>query len=199
MKPPKIFMRLTEALQFFPGIGKKSAERIAFYILSNPQDGKKIAESVEEVLSKIKFCNICGNITVEDPCSICSSHERNRTIICVVEKPMDVFAIERAGIYDGLYHVLGGLISPLDNRGPDEIRIEPLILRAKKEDLNEIIIATNPTTEGEATALYLQESLKEFNIKISRIAQGIPVGTDLDFADDITLLRAMEGRREFKD
>ncbi|TET99838.1 MAG: recombination protein RecR [Candidatus Stahlbacteria bacterium] len=192
-------MRLTEALQFFPGIGKKSAERIAFYILSNPQDGKKIAESVEEVLSKIKFCNICGNITVEDPCSICSSHERNRTTICVVEKPMDVFAIERAGIYDGLYHVLGGLISPLDNRGPDEIRIEPLILRAKKEDLNEIIIATNPTTEGEATALYLQESLKEFNIKISRIAQGIPVGTDLDFADDITLLRAMEGRREFKD
>lgn len=199
MKPPKIFMRLTEALQFFPGIGKKSAERIAFYILSNPQDGKKIAESVEEVLSKIKFCNICGNITVEDPCSICSSHERNRTTICVVEKPMDVFAIERAGIYDGLYHVLGGLISPLDNRGPDDIRIEPLILRAKKEDLNEIIIATNPTTEGEATALYLQESLKEFNIKISRIAQGIPVGTDLDFADDITLLRAMEGRREFKD
>jgi len=199
LKPPKIFMRLTEALQFFPGIGKKSAERIAFYILSNPQDGKKIAESVEEVLSKIKFCNICGNITVEDPCSICSSHERNRTTICVVEKPMDVFAIERAGIYDGLYHVLGGLISPLDNRGPDEIRIEPLILRAKKEDLNEIIIATNPTTEGEATALYLQESLKEFNIKISRIAQGIPVGTDLDFADDITLLRAMEGRREFKD
>ncbi|MCK4571340.1 recombination protein RecR [candidate division WOR-3 bacterium] len=192
-------MRLTEALQFFPGIGKKSAERIAFYILSNPRDGKKIAESVEEVLSKIKFCNICGNITVEDPCSICSSHERNRTTICVVEKPMDVFAIERAGIYDGLYHVLGGLISPLDNRGPDEIRIEPLILRAKKEDLNEIIIATNPTTEGEATALYLQESLKEFNIKISRIAQGIPVGTDLDFADDITLLRAMEGRREFKD
>ncbi|MCK4321108.1 recombination protein RecR [candidate division WOR-3 bacterium] len=192
-------MRLTEALQFFPGIGKKSAERIAFYILSNPQDGKKIAESVEEVLSKIKFCNICGNITVEDPCSICSSHERNRTTICVVEKPMDVFAIERAGIYDGLYHVLGGLISPLDNRGPDDIGIEPLIQRAKKEDLNEIIIATNPTTEGEATALYLQESLKEFNIKISRIAQGIPVGTDLDFADDITLLRAMEGRREFKD
>ena len=199
MKPPKIFMRLTEALQFFPGIGKKSAERIAFYILSNPRDGKKIAESVEEVLSKIKFCNICGNITVEDPCSICSSHERNRTTICVVEKPMDVFAIERAGIYDGLYHVLGGLISPLDNRGPDDIGIEPLIQRAKKEDLNEIIIATNPTTEGEATALYLQESLKEFNIKISRIAQGIPVGTDLDFADDITLLRAMEGRREFKD
>lgn len=199
MKPPKIFMRLTEALQFFPGIGRKSAERIAFYLLSNPQDGKKIAESVEEVLSKIKFCNICGNITVEDPCSICSSHERNRTTICVVEKPMDVFAIERAGIYDGLYHVLGGLISPLDNRGPDDIRIEPLIQRAKKEDLNEIIIATNPTTEGEATALYLQENLKEFNIKISRIAQGIPVGTDLDFADDITLLRAMEGRREFKD
>lgn len=199
MKPPKIFIRLTEALQFFPGIGKKSAERIAFYLLSNPQDGKKIANSIEEVLSQIKFCSICGNITVKDPCTICSSEERNRTTICVVEKPMDVFAIERAGIYDGLYHVLGGLISPLDNRGPDDIRIEPLIQRAKKEDLNEIIIATNPTTEGEATALYLQESLREFNIKISRIAQGIPVGTDLDFADDITLLRAMEGRREFKD
>lgn len=199
MKPPKIFIHLTEALQFLPGIGKKSAERIAFYLLSNPEGGKKIANSIEEVLSRIKFCSVCSNITVADPCTICSSKERNRTIICVVEKPMDVFAIERAGIYDGLYHVLGGLISPLDNKGPEDIKVESLLKRIKENQIGEIIIATNPTTEGEATALYIKESLRPFNVKISRIAQGIPVGTDLDFADDITLLRALEGRREVKD
>lgn len=199
MKPPKLFVRLTELLQFLPGIGKKSAERIAFYLLSNVENGKKIAESLEEVLYKIKFCSKCGNITVEDPCAICSSPQRDKKKICVVEKPMDVFAIERSGVYDGLYHVLGGLISPLDDRGPDDIRIALLVTRVKGEEFEEIIIATNPTTEGEATAMYICESLRPFGVKITRIAQGIPVGTDLDFADDITLLRAMEGRREVKD
>jgi recombination protein RecR len=199
LKPPKIFIYLTEALQFLPGIGRKSAERIAFHILSNPKDGKKIADSIEEVLSKIQFCSICGNITIIDPCDICSSRDRNRSAICVVEKPMDVFAIERAGIYDGLYHVLGGLISPLDNIGPLDIRVNSLLERLRKSKIDEVIIATNPTTEGEATAIYIKESLKPFKVKVSRIAQGIPVGTDLDFADDVTLLRALEGRREIKD
>lgn len=199
MKPPKIFIYLTEALQFLPGIGRKSAERISFHILSNPRDGKKIADSIEEVLSKIMFCSICGNITTKDPCDICSSEMRNKSSICVVEKPMDVFAIERAGIYDGLYHVLGGLISPLDNRGPEDIRVNSLLERVRKNKIEEVIIATNPTTEGDATAIYIKESLKSFKVKISRIAQGIPVGTDLDFADDVTLLRALDGRREIKD
>jgi len=199
VRPPKVFVRFAEALQFLPGIGKKSAERIAFYLLSNPAEGKKIADSVEQVLTSIKFCSVCGNITVEDPCSICSSPERDKSTICVVEKPMDVFAIERAGIYDGLYHVLGGLISPLDNRGPEDITIDSLVLRVRNDKINEVIIATNPTTEGEATAMYLQETLKPFDLSISRIAQGIPVGTDLEFADDVTLLRALEGRREVKD
>lgn len=199
MNPPKIFVRLTDALQLLPGIGKKSAERVAFYLLSNPQNGEKIFRSIEAVLSEISFCSKCGNITVLDPCPICSSSRRGRATICVVEKPMDVFAIERAGVFNGLYHVLGGLISPLDNKGPKDLNIDSLIARVGEEKINEVIIATNPTTEGDATALYLREQLKSHNVRITRIAQGIPVGTDLDFADDVTLLRAMEGRREIKD
>ncbi len=198
MKPPRVFSRLTESLQVLPGIGKKSAERMAFYLLSYPEEGMMIVESLEKVLSEIKFCSICGNITVEDPCSVCSSSDRDRKKICIVEKPMDVFAIERAGVFDGLYHVLGGLLSPLDGKGPEDLRIEEMVKRVK-EGLNEVIIATNPTTEGEATAMFIRDILKTFNVKITRIARGIPVGADLDFADEITLLRAMEGRMEYKE
>lgn len=196
MKPPRIFSKLIDALQVLPGIGRKSAERISFYLLSNPQEGDKILHTLKDVLTEIRFCSICGNITVTDPCPICSAEDRDRGTICIVEKPMDVFALERSGIYKGLYHVLGGLISPLDDRGPDDIRIELLLERVKKDRIDEIIIATNPTTEGEATAMFIREELEPYSMKITRIAQGIPVGTDLDFADDITLLRALEGRRE---
>lgn len=198
MKPPRVFSRLTESLQVLPGIGKKSAERMAFYLLSYPEEGMMIVESLEKVLSEIKFCSICGNITVENSCSVCSSSDRDRKKICIVEKPMDVFAIERAGVFDGLYHVLGGLLSPLDGKGPEDLRIEEMVKRVK-EGLNEVIIATNPTTEGEATAMFIRDILKTFNVKITRIARGIPVGADLDFADEITLLRAMEGRMEYKE
>ncbi|MEA1912971.1 MAG: recombination mediator RecR [candidate division WOR-3 bacterium] len=198
MKPPKIFLHLTQALQVLPGIGEKSANRIAFYLLSNSKEGRKIALSLEKVLADIKFCSVCGNITIEDPCLICSSPERDRSTICVVQKPMDVFAIERAGIYNGLYHVLGGLLSPLEDTGPEDINITSLIKRVKGGNTGEVIIATNPTTEGEATAIHLEGELRPLGVKMTRIARGIPVGTDLDFADDITLLRALEGRIEFK-
>lgn len=198
MRPPKVFEKLTEILRILPGVGRKSAERMAFYILSHQEKGKEIAEAVECLISEIVFCSICGNITVEDPCPICSSHERNSEKICVVEKPMDVFAIEKAGVYNGVYHVLGNLISPMDEINPEDIRINELKQRIN-DKIKEVIVAIKPTTEGEATSLYIKKILKPYSVKITRIAQGIPVGTDIDFADDITLLRAIEGRSEFRD
>lgn len=197
MKPPKIFDRLVQAFQVLPGIGEKSATRIAFYLLTNRNEGDKIVDSLQEVLEEIKFCSICNNITVEDPCRICSGEDRDKSTICVVQKPMDVFALERTGSYRGLYHVLGGLLSPIDDRGPGDINVSSLLERVGKEKTREVIIATNPTTEGEATAIFIEEELENYDVKVTRIARGIPVGTDLDFADDVTLLRALEGRREF--
>jgi recombination protein RecR len=199
LKPPGAFLRFIQSLQSLPGIGKKSAERIAFHILTKPGTGEKILHSLEKVLSEIKFCSKCGNITVENLCHICASPQRDSSILCVVEKPMDVFAIERSNSFNGLYHVLGGLLSPLDNTYPADINIDSLIKRVKTEEISEVIIATNPTTEGEATALYIEENLKDSGAKITRIARGIPFGTDIDFADDLTLMRALEDRQEFKD
>jgi recombination protein RecR len=199
LRPPGVFLRFIQSLQSLPGIGKKSAERIAFHILTKPTTGEKILLSLEKVLSEIRFCSKCGNITVENLCHICSSHGRDSSTICVVEKPMDVFAIERSNSYEGLYHVLGGLLSPLDNTYPEDINIASLIKRVKTEGISEVIIATNPTTEGEATALYIEENLKDSGVKITRIARGIPFGTDIDFADDLTLTRALEDRQEFKE
>lgn len=199
MKPPSAFIRFTQSLQSLPGIGKKSAERIAFHILTKPGLGEKILHSLERIISEIKFCSNCGNITVENLCHICASTERDRATICVVEKPMDVFAIERSNSFKGLYHVLGDLLSPLDNVGPENINIASLVTKVKTEGIKEVIIATNPTTEGEATALYIEESLKDFGVRITRIARGIPFGTDIDFADDLTLTRALEDRQEFKE
>ena len=199
MKPPGSFLRFIQSLQSLPGIGKKSAERIAFHILTKPNIGQKILHSLEKVLSEIKFCSKCGNITVENICHICASTERDQSTVCVVEKPMDVFAIERSNSFKGLYHVLGGLISPLDDTYPEDINIASLTKRIQAEGIKEIIIATNPTTEGEATALYIEENLKDSGVKITRIARGIPFGTDIDFADDLTLTRALEDRQEFKE
>ncbi len=199
MKPPGSFLRFIQSLQSLPGIGRKSAERIAFHILTKPTTGEKILHSLEKVLSEIRFCRKCGNITIENLCHICTSPERDQTTICVVEKPMDVFAIERSHSYRGLYHVLGGLLSPLDNSYPEDINVDSLIKRVQTEGIKEIIIATNPTTEGEATALYIEENLKNSGARITRIARGIPFGTDIDFADDLTLTRALEDRQEFKE
>ena len=161
--------------------------------------GKKILHSLEKVLSEIKFCGKCGNISTENLCHICTSSDRDNKVICIVEKPMDVFAIEHSNAFKGLYHVLGGLLSPLDNIYPKDININSLIRRVATEGIEEVIIATNPTTEGEATAIYIEENLKNNGVKITRIARGIPFGTNIDFADDLTLSRALEDRQEFKD
>ncbi len=184
-------------LSKLPGIGKKSAQRIVFFLLKIPkQNVVALAKSLVDIKDKSKYCSICFNITEADPCPICSSNRRDRTIICVVEEPNDVFALEKTGEYKGLFHVLGGALSPLDGIGPDELRIKELITRLK-DDVQEVIIATNINTEGEATAIYIAKLIQPLGIKITRIARGIPVGIDIEYADEITLSRAIEGRVAF--
>ena len=195
---PSGFKKLLELLQCLPGIGKKSAQRIVFYILSDRNYGIQLSDTLKEVSEKIKFCKICGNITDKDVCDICADNSRDGKTLCVVETPADLFAIESAGVFRGKYHILGGVISPLDGVSPDDLRIQELIDRVRRENINEIIIATNPTTEGEATAMYIARLLKPSRIKITRIAQGLSIGSGIDIADGLTLLRALEGRRKIE-
>jgi len=195
---PFSFERLYELLQQMPGIGKKSAQRIIFYILSHKEYGRELAQVLQDAGEKIRFCKICGNITDKEICNICTNPDRDSSIICVLEKPADLFAIESSGIFRGKYHILGGALSPIDGISPEDLRIEELVERVKKQDIKEVIIATNPTTEGEATAMYIAEKLKSLGVKISRIAQGLSIGTGIDLADSLTLLRAIEGRREIE-
>jgi len=179
-----------------PGIGPKSAQRIAFHILQTKHfDVSRLAELLTEVREKVRFCEICGNVTDQETCSICRDPRRDRTQICVVEESKDVVAIERTRQYRGLYHVLGGAISPIDGIGPDDLSIPALMQRLGSGEVNEIIIATDPNLEGEATAAYLSRLLKSMEIPVSRLASGLPVGGDLEFADEVTLGRAFEGRR----
>ncbi len=187
---------LVEKLSKFPGIGRKTAQRMAYHILKLPQEEvSSLAVALRRVKEKVKLCSICSNLTEEDPCPICTDPQRNRSIICVVEEPKDVLSIDQAGGYNGLFHVLGGVISPLDGVGPEELRVKELGERLKK-GIKEVIIATNPTTEGEATALYLSKVIKPLGVKVTRIARGIPIGGELEYADRITLSKAMEGRTE---
>jgi len=187
-----------DELSKLPGIGQKTAQRLVFYMLKmNEEDVRKLSESLIAIKEKTTFCSICHNISETDPCNICSDDERDRTTICVVEEPSNILAFEKTGEYNGLYHVLGGAISPLDGIGPDDLTISELLKRLSTE-VKEVIIATNPNTEGEATALYLYKLIQSFNIDVTRIARGIPIGTDLEFADQLTLSRAMEGRLKFK-
>lgn len=187
---------LAEKLSKFPGIGRKTAQRMAYHILNLPQEEvSSLAVALRRVKEKVKLCSICSNLTEEDPCPICTDPQRNRSIICVVEEPKDVLTIDQAGGYNGLFHVLGGVISPLDGVGPEELRVKELGERLKK-GIKEAIIATNPTTEGEATALYLSKVIKPLGVKVTRIARGIPIGGELEYADRITLSKAMEGRTE---
>lgn len=194
---PQPLARLINELSHLPGIGGKTAQRLAFYIMSmEDKEAKDLADSIVEAKAKMKYCSVCGNLTDTDPCAICSDKTRRQDVICVVESPKDVMAMERIREFDGLYHVLHGAISPMEGIGPEDINLKSLIVRLQNSGVNEVILATNPNIEGEATAMYIARLLKPSGIKVSRIANGIPVGGDLEYADEVTLLKAMEGRRE---
>ena len=189
---------LIEQFAQFPGVGRKSAERMAFYVLDvmSDEDAKNMSETILTTKKSIKFCEVCQNLTDSTPCHICSSGKRDRSVICVVETPKDVSAIEKTGQYNGLYHVLHGAISPIDNISPDDIRIKELLLRLANGKTEEVIMATNPTVNGTATAVYIQKLLKPFDVKVTRIAHGIPMGADIEYADEVTLSKALEARTE---
>ena len=189
--------KLINELSRLPGIGGKTAQRLAFHILSmEDRDALELAEAIRNAKTTMTYCTVCGNLTDADPCAICSDSGRDSSIICVVESPKDVVAMERIREYRGYYHVLHGAISPMDGIGPDDINLKSLIVRLQDEAVKELIIATNPTIEGEATAMYIARLIKPSGIRVTRIAHGIPVGGDLEYADEVTLLKAVEGRRE---
>lgn len=180
-----------------PGIGPKSAQRLAFYILqSSGKDVEKLLSSIKQAKERLKHCSLCFNITDVDPCKICSNGNRDNHSLCVVAEPKDLVAIERSGEYNGKYHVLGGLISPLDGIGPENLRIKELLRRLRREKTTEIILAISPTTEGEATNIYLAKLIKPLEIKLTRVAYGLPIGADMDYADEATLSKAFQGRKE---
>ena len=189
--------KLTECFARLPGIGRKSAQRLAFHILRMPEEeAKSFAKAILEAREKIGYCEICKNITDTPRCAVCSDETRDKSTICVVEDPRDVIAIERTKEYHGLYHVLGGLISPMDGVGPENLFIKELLARMTDGSVKEVIMATNPTVEGEATAMYLSRLLKPMGILVTRIAHGLPVGGDLEYTDEVTLAKAMEGRTQ---
>ena len=194
-----VVQELIDELGRLPGIGPKSAQRIAFYLLQSDDDqAQKLAQVLTEVKERVRFCEVCGNVTEETKCNICRDTRRNRTAICVVEESKDVQAIERTREFRGLYHVLGGAISPIEGIGPDQLRIKELMSRLSDTEIQEVIIATDPNLEGEATATYLTRMLSPLGITVSRLASGLPVGGDLEYADEVTLGRAFEGRRIVK-
>jgi recombination protein RecR len=190
--------KLIEEFSKFPGIGKKTAQRMAFFVLKQrKEEAGTLAQAILEVKSKVRYCSVCFNITEEDPCLICKDEKRDRSMICVVEEANDVVALEKTDQYKGLYHVLGGVLSPLDGISPDDLKIKELLLRLKGKQVKEVILATNASTEGEATAVYLSKLIKPLGIKVTRIARGLPAGGDLEYADQTTLANALEGRVEF--
>lgn len=194
---PKPLAKLINELSKLPGIGSKSAQRLAFHILAlEDREAEQLAEAVLTAKKEMKYCSVCGNLTDQDPCSICSDPSRREDLICVVESPRDVMAMERIREFNGLYHVLHGVISPMEGIGPEDINLKALIQRLQTSDIKELIIATNPNIEGEATAMYIARLIKPAGIKVTRIAHGIPVGGDLEYADEVTLLKSLEGRRE---
>ncbi|MCR1851158.1 recombination mediator RecR [Paraclostridium sordellii] len=188
---------LIEEFSKLPGVGRKTAQRLAFHVINmNMNDVEALSKAIVEAKKEIKYCSTCYNITDKDPCSMCSNKNRDSSVICVVEDPRDVAAMERTKEFNGQYHVLNGVISPMDGIGPDMIRIKELVQRLGNQDVREIIMATNPTIEGEATAMYIARLLKPMGIKVTRIAHGLPVGGDLEYADEVTISKALEGRRE---
>jgi recombination protein RecR len=194
---PEPVTRLIEAFSQLPGIGPKTASRLTFYLLRRPaEQTESLADALRDLKQRIVFCRQCFNITEENPCAICRDEGRDRALLCVVEEPLDVLAIERTSEYRGLYHVLHGAISPVEGIGPDELRINELMARLKQEPVREVLLATNPNLEGEATAMYLARLVQPLGVRVTRLARGLPVGGDLEYADVVTLSRALEGRQE---
>ena len=189
--------RLIDELKKLPGVGAKSAQRLAFHILrSSDDDAEALAAAVREVKANLRLCSVCNNITDVDPCAYCTSATRNQRLVCVVEEPTNIAAIDKTKHFNGVFHVLHGAISPLHGVGPEQLRISNLLTRVVSGNVDEVILATNPTVEGEATAVYLSQQLKRNGVKVTRIAMGIPVGSDIEYTDEITMLKAMEGRRD---
>lgn len=194
---PEAVTRLVDEFSRLPGIGPKTASRLTYYLLRAPvEQVKAFGEAVGQLRDRITFCSRCFNITESDPCPVCVDGQREQETLCVVEEPLDVLAIERTGEYRGLYHVLHGAISPVEGVGPDDLRIAELVVRVRSGSIDEVILATNPSLEGEATAMYVQRQLLPLGVRVTRLARGLPVGGDLEYADAITLARALEGRRE---
>lgn len=197
MSLPESLTRLIEELQRLPGIGPKGAQRLAFHVLKAPREqADRLAAAIHDLKERVTYCSVCNGITDVDPCAFCSSPDRDRHVVCVVEEPQNVGAIEKTREFKGTYHVLMGAISPLQGIGPDELKIKGLVARIGEGQINEVILATNPNVEGETTALYLARLLKPLGIKVTRIAVGVPVGSDLEYADEWTMHKALEGRRE---
>lgn len=190
--------RLTEQLSRLPGIGPRSAQRLAYHVIRAPkEETRELAEALLGVIETVKFCSVCQNVTQTDPCPRCALPAEDQSIICVVEEPLDVVAIERSGVFKGRYHVLHGLLSPMDGVTPESLRIRELIERLRDDTVKEVIIATNPSMEGEVTAMYVQGLIAPLGVRVTRLARGLPSGSDLEFADAVTVARALEGRQEF--
>ena len=195
---PEPVQRLVEAFSRLPGIGPKTASRLTYYLLRQPpEESNSLADALRDLKARTRFCQVCFNITEESPCPVCKSDERDRAIICVVEEPLDVLALERTRDFHGLYHVLHGAISPMDGIGPEDLRIRELLARVEAGGVREVILATNPSLEGENTAMYLHKKLIALKVKVTRLARGLPMGGDLEYADEITLTRALEGRSKY--
>jgi len=191
--------RLIEELHKLPGIGPKTAQRLAYHLLRSPKEyAQSLAEAIIAVKERVVLCSVCQNITEEDPCLICRNEKRDKTQICVVEEALDILALEKAGSFKGIYHVLHGALSPLDGIGPEDLKIRELLERLKSDGVTELILATNPNLEGEATSMYLHRLLSPLGVRITRLARGLPMGSDLEYADEVTLARAFEGRQEFR-
>lgn len=195
---PEPIARLIEAFHRLPGIGPKSAQRLAYHILRAPEaEAAALAAALQDVKRSVHFCSLCLNITDAEVCGICSDERRDRAMICVVEQALEILALDRAGVYRGLYHVLHGVLSPMDGIGPEHLRIRELLARLQDGTVREVIMATNPSLEGEATAMYLQRLIAPLGVHVTRLARGLPSGADLEYTDDVTLARALEGRRDF--
>lgn len=194
---PASLENLIDKFAMLPGIGRKSAQRLAFFVMGLPEgEAESFAQAIIDATGTVRFCSVCQNLTDTEVCGICQSHRRDGSVVCVVADPKDVVAMERAKEFDGHYHVLHGVISPMNHIGPDDIKINELVTRVSRGEISEVIMATNPDTEGEATALYISRLLKPFEVRVTRLAYGVPVGSNLEYADDATLQRALEGRQD---